>query len=121
MNINTCIRIVILPVLGASLLACTSAYTGPVMHGDGVVFRLHAPHARTVSIAGSFNQWSRDKDMLAGPDRDGWWSITLPLPPGRHEYLFLLDGREWVPDPYAMAVANDGLGGMNAVLFLVKP
>lgn len=83
-------------------------------------FKLLAPAARTVSIVGSFNGWQRDRDMLSGPDGEGWWSITLPLPPGRHAYIFLLDGSEWLVDPRAPAVVDDAWGGRNG-LILVEP
>lgn len=35
---------------------------------------------------------------------------------GRHEYLFLIDQKEWVPDPAAL-FSDDGLGGTNSVVF----
>ncbi len=100
--------------------ACSARYTAPIIDARGVRFRIHAPAAKTVSIVGSFNRWDRERDRLDGPDKDGWWGITLPLPDGRHEYLFLIDGRIWLADPYAQATADDGLGGRNSVLYVER-
>lgn len=100
--------------------ACSTRHTAPITGANGVTFRIHAPAAKTVSIVGSFNRWDREQDRLNGPDKDGWWSITLPLPDGRHEYLFLIDGRIWLADPHAQASADDGLGGRNSVLYVER-
>ena len=76
-----------------------------------------APAARSVAIAGSFNRWDPARHPLSGPDRTGRWTATLRLPPGRYEYLFVIDGSEWVLDPEAPAVDN-GLGGRNSIMVL---
>ncbi|MCK6485880.1 MAG: glycogen-binding domain-containing protein [Phycisphaerae bacterium] len=57
------------------------------------VFRCQAPGAKEVFLAGSFNNW----DPKATPmerARDGTWHRKLNLPPGRHEFKFVVDG-EW--------------------------
>ena len=102
----------------ALFTACALKYEAPVVHEQGVTFKVKAPEARTVSIVGSFNHWDHDKNRLSGPDDKGWWSITLPLRPGRHEYLFLINGAEWMMDPHAPTVVGDGFGGENAVLYV---
>ncbi len=66
-----------------------------------VRFQLAAPGARTVSLAGDFNGWSRDAIILRPGERKGVWTTTLRLKPGRHEYAFIVDGKRWVADPYA--------------------
>ena len=80
-----------------------------------VSFAVTAPDARTVTVAGSFNRWDPNSHPLAGPDRIGRWTTTLTLPPGRYEYLFVIDGSEWVLDPAAPSVDN-GLGGRNSIV-----
>ncbi len=89
--------------------------TAPVDGGER--FSLHAPDAASVAIAGSFNEWDPHKNKLSGPDKNGDWSITLPLAPGRYEYLFVMNGKDWLPDP-AAAPVDDGLGGKNSVVFV---
>jgi len=43
--------------------------------------------------------------------------VTLSLPPGQHQYAFVVDGTRWVPDPTAPAI-DDGFGRRNSVLTL---
>lgn len=80
-----------------------------------VKFLLEAPAARTVSLAGNFNGWSPNIP-LQDPDGDGVWSATVPMRPGVHEYMFVVDGSTWVTDPYADRYEEDGYGHRNAVL-----
>ncbi len=78
--------------------------------------RISDSKAHTVAIAGDFNQWNFQSNCLEDPDGDGIWTATLKLPPGRYEYMFVLDGEEWVPDPNANKFVKDGFGNMNAIL-----
>jgi hypothetical protein len=50
----------------------------------------------------------------------GIWTATVPLPPGVHDYLFMVDGTQWVLDP-AGAVVEDHFGGTNSRLYLTHP
>ena len=58
-----------------------------------VVFYCHAPGAKTVFIAGTFNDWKPDAAPLHRHLSNGEWSGTLPIPPGRHEYKYVIDGQ----------------------------
>jgi hypothetical protein len=80
-----------------------------------VQFRLAAPGADKVSVAGDFNDWDVGSLSLTD-DGDGVWTATVPLPPGRYGYMFVVDGEHWVVDPAAEAVEPDGFGGQNALL-----
>jgi 1,4-alpha-glucan branching enzyme len=82
----------------------------------GVTFVVHAPAAEHVELVGSFNGWQRGLIELAGPDATGRWTATVPLPEGRHEYMFLVDGERWVTDPYATFYRDDGFGNLNGVI-----
>jgi anti-sigma factor RsiW len=72
--------------------------------------------AHTVAIAGDFNGWNPQANTLEDPDGDGIWTATLDLEPGRYEYMFVLDGEEWFPDPNALRYVKDGFGNKNAIL-----
>ena len=78
-----------------------------------VSFELHAPKATAVVLAGSFNEWKTDGTPLI-KERDGRWSVSLPLNPGQHEYRYIVDG-EWVSDETKPAVANP-FGGSNNIV-----
>ena len=72
--------------------------------------------AHTVAIAGDFNGWNPQANLLEDPDGDGIWTGTLKLEPGRYEYMFVLDGEKWFPDPNALRYIKDGFGNRNAIL-----
>jgi hypothetical protein len=81
-----------------------------------VVFQLHAPAAHSVELVGSFTGWEAGVLQLEGPDATGHWTAKVRLPAGRHEYSFLVDGKEWVADPRAVITRPDGFGRRNAVM-----
>jgi hypothetical protein len=83
-----------------------------------VQFRLEARDVSTVRLAGSFTNWQAEHELYqANP---GIWTITLALPPGVHDYAFVVDGDRWLADPYAPTV-DDGFGGTNSRIALVPP
>jgi len=72
--------------------------------------------AHTVAIAGDFNGWNPQTNLLEDPEGNGIWTGTLKLEPGRYEYMFVLDGEKWFPDPNALRYVKDGFGNKNAIL-----
>ncbi|MCK4309023.1 MAG: isoamylase early set domain-containing protein, partial [Candidatus Atribacteria bacterium] len=70
----------------------------------------------TVAIAGDFNGWNPQANILKDSDGDGIWTGTLKLEAGRYEYMFVLDGEKWFPDPNALHYVKDGFGNKNAIL-----
>jgi hypothetical protein len=67
-----------------------------------VRFQLAAPGAHTVALVGDFNDWSKYAIVLKPADKPGVWTASVPLTRGRHEYAFIVDGKRWVADPYAL-------------------
>ena len=57
-----------------------------------------APEANTVALAGDFNDWDCQANMLK-KSRAGWWKIALKLTPGQYQYRFVINGEQWVEDP----------------------
>jgi enterochelin esterase-like enzyme len=64
----------------------------PAVHGDGsITFKLHAPDAHTLAVAGGDGLGAGPFPMTKGAD--GTWSVTTPpAVPGFHYYWFVLDG-----------------------------
>lgn len=60
-----------------------------------VVFEANCPLATTVSVAGSFNNWAIDKDMLKKDKKTGLWIGKVALDAGCYEYKFVCDGQYW--------------------------
>ncbi len=60
-----------------------------------VVFEANCPLATTVSVAGTFNNWAIDKDMLKKDKKTGLWVGKVALDAGQYEYKFVCDGQYW--------------------------
>ncbi len=106
------------------------------MEGDKVLvkFVFDSPSANEVWLAGQFNNWASstssprypgaglDQNPVIPMVRDaatGFWTMTLPLNPGRYQYKYVLDaGRVWQPDPNTEHVP-DGFGGDNSIIVVV--
>lgn len=118
-GVGVCGWILVSCVLSAVLLlvSCTAVQDRGPERPIPADFRLTAPDAKRVSVVGTFNGWDPQTHPLRGPDRNGVWSLSLPLPSGRYRYLFVVDGVRWVTDPTAVASEEDGFGGHNSVLF----
>lgn len=77
-------------------------------------FRLYAPQARRVNLAGSFNSWN-PKTLSAKKDSRGNWAVKVNLKPGRYEYKFLVDG-SWLNDPNCRFCVPNTFGSQNCVV-----
>jgi hypothetical protein len=99
---------------GAAVAGAGSSEATPVY----VQFRLDAPGASHVSLTGSFTDWQPAYELREATP--GVWVALVALPPGVHDYLFVVNGEEWVADPVARPV-EDGFGGTNSRLFLAPP
>ena len=60
-----------------------------------VEFVADCPLATTVSVAGTFNNWTVDADMLKKDKKTGLWVAKISLVPGDYEYKFVCDGKNW--------------------------
>jgi hypothetical protein len=85
---------------------------------DGVKFVLVAPQAARVSLVGDFNRWDPAATPMERTPTGGTWSVVVPLSAGRHEYAFVVDGKQWLPDPSAPLAPVDGLGAPNSVVLV---
>jgi hypothetical protein len=110
--------LVLVPTLGRRFLSRSPAEASSPAATVYVQFRLLAGDAQNVALAGSFSDWQ--PDVALRPSPDGIWTVTVPLPPGVHDYAFIVDGQRWVPDPYAPQV-DDGFGGTHSRLMLLPP
>ncbi len=85
--------------------------------GDTTRFDLTLPSmAREVALVGDFNGWDENATPMVRRPNDGAWSAQVTLPPGRHVYAFVVDGKKWLVDPLAPQVPDDGYGPANAVV-----
>lgn len=74
--------------------------------------------ARNVSVIGSFNNWQAERSVMWYNEDEGAWVLEAQLPPGDHEYLFVVNGDKLVPDPKAPMTRDDGFGNRNSIMFV---
>lgn len=75
-----------------------------------------APSARSVALVGDFNNWDRTSTTLSPVGEGGLWTASVTLPPGRHEYAFIVDGTRWTADPFAPITIHDDFGTTSSVV-----
>lgn len=80
-----------------------------------VRFVYFSPAATRVHVVGDFNRWQKDGTPLTRSG-DGRWTVEIELKPGRYNYLFYVDDRQWAIDPAAALVEDDDFGKKNSVL-----
>jgi 1,4-alpha-glucan branching enzyme len=74
------------------------------------------PKASEVCLVGSFNDWSARSHCLT--KSGDTWSLEVMLPPGRHQYAYLIDGKTWREDPGAVLNEDTGFGTKNSILII---
>ena len=80
-----------------------------------IEFRLQAEPGSKVFVAGSFNDWDPASLPLQPAVDGGGYRATLLLPPGRHEYKFVVNG-VWRMDPACPDWVPNAIGTLNSVL-----
>ncbi|MFZ4395041.1 MAG: type IV toxin-antitoxin system AbiEi family antitoxin [Kiritimatiellia bacterium] len=80
-----------------------------------VVFQLTSAPGGKVSVAGSFNNWDPEKNPMKETAGSGLYKATIAVPPGKHEYKFVVDG-EWQMDPNCTEWVPNCHGTLNSVL-----
>jgi hypothetical protein len=108
-------RIVEVPIPASGNQAQTASFAPEQESKVFVRLVLLQPEARSVSVAGDFNDWNPAQTKLERSE-GGLWTATIALKPGRYQYMFVIDGKQWVADPLAEEGAGDGFGAQNAVL-----
>jgi len=79
-----------------------------------IEFKISAPKANWVGVAGDFNGWKPDS-LTAKKDRRGVWKTSATVPTGTYEYKFVVDG-SWINDPACSRRTINSFGTENSVL-----
>lgn len=90
----------------------------PHVEAGKLTFRYHDDQARTVALAGDFNQWDPARHYFAREAHNIWRAQLDPLPPGRYRYKLVVDGARWLDDPANAVKEPDEYGGLNSILEL---
>lgn len=77
-----------------------------------VRFQLQDAGYHSVHLAGEFNRWESHSHPLKL--EDGVWQILIVLPPGVHQYKFVINGQQWICDPEAEKIPTP-YGAYNSI------
>jgi len=94
---------------------------GATVHDGGTTFRVWAPHAEAVCLAGTVNGWAPEATPLVREGGGCWSTWVAGVGPGA-EYKYVIDHggeRLWRVDPYARAVSGPHDNGV--VVAPVRP
>jgi 1,4-alpha-glucan branching enzyme len=84
----------------------------------GVRFSLVDGDAKSVALAGSFNDWSTSSHPLQREGTSHIWTRVVPLLPGEHLFMYVIDGTQWITPPDADDFVDDGFGAKNGVVIV---
>ncbi len=86
-----------------------------------VVFTYHADQGlSSVSVAGTFNNWTNGANKLTMQPDGRTWSTAFNVAYGRVSYKFILNGNQWIVDPVAKN-EGDGNGNINSIRLVLPP
>ena len=81
---------------------------GAMPREQGTSFRVWAPHAKTVCVTGSFNDWSKTQNPLT-KEESGYWSVDVREAKAGDEYRYVIGTTQGLLsriDPYTRSVTN---------------
>jgi 1,4-alpha-glucan branching enzyme len=105
-------------VITTSCVADKPVRLSPETTPAGVHFRFVDRDARSVTVAGSFNDWSTSSHPLSRVLTSAIWEVVVPLAPGEHLFMFVVDGTQWITPPDADDFVDDGFGSRNGVVIV---
>lgn len=79
-------------------------------NGNRHTFRVFLPEATRVELVGTFTAWRAGAVPMVREDT-GWWSVSLDLEDGEHDFSYLVDASTWLADYAASGVKRNGFGG----------
>ena len=81
-----------------------------------VTFEMPAEiEAESLVVVGDFNNWDENATPMQRR-KDGVWTKSLRLDPGRYQFRYLADGHIWHNDPAADAYEPSGFGEDNSIV-----
>lgn len=102
--------LVLFSSMGLASAQCPSARSGkgPVMYPGGVMFRVWAPNAESVHVAGTFNNWNSSSHPLCS-EGTGYWSADVAGVTNGTQYKLVIrraGSTHWRRDPRGRAVVD---------------
>ena len=110
----------LIPAIVAAIMSASCAGAigpaAPIVTPSGVRFVLLEREARSVALAGSFNEWSTSTHQLVRNGSSGVWTVLVPLPPGEHRFMYVVDDTQWLSPPLAEYYVDDGFGAKDGIV-----
>ncbi len=100
----------------AAISPGTARLLGVTETNQGILFVQPMTSGRTVSVAGTFNNWSALTHTLRPNPQLGVFELCLRLPKGKHLYRLVIDGH-WTADPHNNATEPNPFGEVNSVVY----
>ncbi len=100
-------------------MSCATGWTAirrqqPLDGGTPVPLKVRSLVGLLPLIAVTFNEWDPSPTRLTEADA-GFYRISIKLPPGKHEYKFVVDGC-WQIDPENPSSLLNDFGDLNSVI-----
>lgn len=95
-------------LMASGVSPASHAGVGAISYQGGTAFRVWAPFASRIFVAGTFNGWSETANPLAS-EGNGYWSVDVPgaKPEDEYKYVIFNGSMElWRIDPYAKDVTS---------------
>ena len=86
----------------------------PIETANGVLFTFQNKNAKSIAVAGSFNNWDSQQYLLK-KNKYNVWYITIPLPKGIVEYKFIINNQQWTNDLINTNKAMDSFNGAKSI------
>lgn len=129
MKVSVILRVVaavfLLLLAAGSCSYIDKSVESPVQKEGEVLFSYPSHSARTIQVAGDWNNWgvgdAEQGEVLVGlmeKDEKGIWRLAQELPPGRYRYYFLVNETQRILDPANPRVADDPWGGKANLLIV---
>lgn len=87
--------------------------------GTGVTFRVWSPHATSLAVRGTFNNWATTSMTEEGTS--DLWSVDVPGVTNYSQYKYFINGTYWWKDPRSRAVTQSGYDSPNANSIVYDP
>lgn len=102
------------PITASAEAPVVEGFTWQRSGAHQVTLRVNAPRASSVEVNGDFTSWT---PMRLTGSSDGWWSVTLPLDPGKYQMNLRIDGDKWIVPPGLLSM-SDEFGGAVGLLIV---
>ncbi len=90
----------------------------PNIEAGKIVFLHHDDNARSICLAGDFNDWNSSETSFTLGKNGIWRAEISSLAAGKYRYKFVVNGENWIEDRFNGMKDEDGYGGFNSILMI---